>query len=79
MINFKFKDHLLRRHQVVEIWSNDKLIACLYGIDGECGVKLVSKHMPNPPDLRVEVRRDYPTALEVRFHKNQEPPYGTAA
>ena len=73
MITFIIDRHKRKTHeQVVEIWSNDRFIASLYGIEGECGVKLVSHHIPSPPDLRVEVRRDFPTALEVRFHRNEE-------
>lgn len=70
MIMFVIDRHKLRATggQVVEIWWRGRFVASLYGLEDECGVKLVSNYLPSlsHPFLLLPAK-DFPPALEVRF------------
>lgn len=70
-ISFRIQRHAMRHAEVVEIWCNDEFIGSLYGLQDQCGVKIVSQYLPYPSAAAVSLPDIQPRALEVRFEKEE--------
>lgn len=71
-VSFRIQRHAIRDAEVVEIWCNGEFIGSLYGLQNECGVKIVSKYLPIPSAAILSVPDIHSPALEVRFRKSDE-------